>query len=132
MSRKLLRFFIALVALLACFGFIFDAGRAGLSRLFTAGSVIQSTVEPADMAVRIAPADPAAHYTRGLELVNWNRTSEAVMELRQATQLRPHHYYEWLDLGVTLDRLGDRPGADAALRKSISLAPSFAQPHWQL
>ncbi len=46
--------------------------------------------------------------------------------------MRPCHYYEWLDLGVTLDRLGDQRWAVAALGESVRLAPSFAQPHWQL
>jgi tetratricopeptide (TPR) repeat protein len=66
-----------------------------------------------------------------LTLINLQRLPEAVVELRQAIQLRPHHYYQWLDLGVTLDRLGDQAGAAAALQKSVELAPSFAQPRWQ-
>ena len=89
-------------------------------------------VEAADEAVRLAPSDPEAHYTRALALVNLERLGDAVAELQQATRLRPHHYYEWLDLGVTLDRLGDQTGADAALRESVRLAPFFAQPRWQL
>jgi len=106
--------------------------RAGVSRFFSMLAIIQSRVEPADEAVAVMPADPEAHYTRGLSLVNAERLDEALGELREATRLRPHHYYQWLDLGVTLDRFGDRAGAEAAFRKSISLAPLFAQPHWQL
>src|SRR5204862_4468578 len=48
------------------------------------------------------------------------------------TQLRPHHDYEWLDLGVTLDRMGDEAGAAVAMKQSVRLAPFFSQPHWQL
>jgi hypothetical protein len=97
---------------------------------FTA--IIQSRLEAADIAVRLAPSDPEAHYTRALSLVNVQRLGEAVVELKQATRLRPHHYYEWLDLGVTLDRLGDETAAVAALQESVRLAPFFAQPRWQL
>jgi hypothetical protein len=55
-----------------------------------------------------------------------------VTELEQAIRLRPHHYYQWLDLGVTLDRLNDLNGAFSAVTESVHLAPSFAQPRWQL
>jgi tetratricopeptide (TPR) repeat protein len=65
-------------------------------------------------------------------LVNAQKLGEAVEEFRQAIQLRPHHYYQWLDLGVTLHRLNDARGAEQALRRSVDLAPAFAQPHWQL
>jgi Tfp pilus assembly protein PilF len=95
-------------------------------------AIVDGSIEPTDRAVKIAAADPEAHYTRALSLVNAQRLPEAVAELKIATQLRPHHYYEWLDLGVTLDRLGDTEGAIAALNQSIGLAPGFAQPHWQL
>jgi Tfp pilus assembly protein PilF len=94
-------------------------------------AIVQFAVEPADQAVALTPNDPEAHYTRGLELVNLKRLDEASNELREATRLRPYHYYEWLDLGVTLDRLGDQTGAETALKQSIYLAPSFAQPRWQ-
>src|SRR5207244_3907645 len=86
----------------------------------------------ADAAVNLTPSDPEAHYLRALSLVNLERLNDAVVELQQATTLRPHDYYEWLDLGVTLERLGDQTAAVAALKESIRLAPSFAQPRWQL
>jgi hypothetical protein len=130
--RQVLRFLLALVGLFLCYRLISDSARAGASGILTVTSFIQSTVGPADMAVRLAPGDPEAHYTRGLELVNAERVEESLDELRQATRLRPHHYYQWLDLGVTLDRVGDQAGALAALRESVHLAPRFAQPRWQL
>jgi Tfp pilus assembly protein PilF len=108
------------------------SAKIGISRLFTAAAVVQSVVEPADMAVQMCPTDPEAHYTRALELINSNRINEAVPELKTAVQLRPHHYYQWLDLGVTLDRIGDQAAAVAALQQSIQIAPHFAQPRWQL
>lgn len=94
--------------------------------------IVQSNLAPADRAIRLTPDDPEAHYIRGLALVNLQRLSEAVSEFRVANQLRPHHYYQWLDLGVTLERLGNQTEAVAAFNESIRLAPSFAQPHWQL
>jgi Flp pilus assembly protein TadD len=129
---SLLRFSIALLGLIGGYRLSHDAAHAGLSRLFSFSAIVQSRLESADEAVRLAPSDPEAHYTRALALVNKERLSDAVVEFQQATRLRPHHYYEWLDLGVTLDRLGDQTGADAALRESVRLAPFFAQPRWQL
>jgi tetratricopeptide (TPR) repeat protein len=130
--RFVLRFSIALLGLTCCYRLTRDAARAGISRLFSATAIIQSRIEPANEAVRLAPNDPEAHYTRALALVNLERLNDAVAELEQATRLRSHHYYEWLDLGVTLDRLGDQTGADAALKESVRLAPAFSQPRWQL
>src|SRR5437588_11973727 len=122
--RQVLRFSLVLLGLFCCYRLIVGAATAGLSRLLQTTSIIQSKVQPADIAVRLTPGDPEARYTRGLALVNLGRLDEAVAELRQATLLRPHYYYEWLDLGVTLDRLGDQTGADAAIRESVRLAPS--------
>jgi tetratricopeptide (TPR) repeat protein len=130
--QDVLRVGLAIPALICCYVLIVNSARFGISRLLSTLSIIGSSVEPADRAVKLNPADPEAHYTRGLALVNLQRLDDALPELRLATQMRPHHYYEWLDLGVTLDRLGDSTGADAALRESIRLAPSYAQPHWQL
>lgn len=130
--RHVLRFCLALLGLFCCYRLTVGAARYGVSRLLSTMAIVQSNVAPADMAVRLAPDDPEAHYTRALSLVNVERLKEAVDELRQTTSLRPSHYYEWLDLGVTLDRLGDQTAAISALRESVRLAPSFAQPRWQL
>ena len=130
--RPVLRLSLGVLGLFCCYRLAVGSARAGLSRLYSTLAIIGASVEPADEAVRLAPNDPEAHYTRALSLVNLERLSEAVVELREATQLRPHHYYEWLDLGVTLDRLGDQAGAENALRIAVRLAPSFAQPRWQL
>ncbi len=130
--RELLRVFLAVLGLICCVFLIKDSARSGLSRLFSFISIIQSRLDAADAAVSLTPSDPEAHYTRALTLVNLKRLREAIGELQETTQLRPHHYYEWLDLGVTLDQLGDQTGAAATLGESARLAPYFAQPHWQL
>src|SRR6185503_13015231 len=130
--RHVVSLLLALLAWFACYRLIVDAATVGVSRLLQTSAIIESALEPVDKAVRLTPDDPEAHYTRGLTLVNLERLDDAVVELQQATRLRPHHYYQWLDLGVTLDRLGDHTGAKAALTRSVQLAPNFAQPRWQL
>src|SRR5436190_6925826 len=117
--RQVVRFALALLGLFCCYRFIAGAATAGVSRLLSTTAILQSSVGPAATAVRLTPRDPEAHYTLALSLVNADRLGDAVLELQQATQLRPHHYYEWLDLGVTLDRLGEQTAAIAALKESI-------------
>src|SRR5882724_5062272 len=127
-----LRFAFAVIGWICCYWFTVDSAKTGISRLFTTTAIFQSGIESADSAVKLAPKDPEAHYTSGLLLVNLQRLPEAVVELKQAIELRPHYYYQWLDLGVTLDRLGDQAAAEGALRESVRLAPFYAQPRWQL
>ena len=130
--RRLLNVSLALMGLFCCYRLIVSSATVGVSRFLQATSVVQSIMGPVDLAVRITPSDPEAHYTRALELVNFQRLEDAAAELQEAVRLRPHHYYEWLDLGVTLDRLGNQSAAENAVRESIRLAPFFAQPRWQL
>lgn len=132
MVRHLFRVILALIGIACCYYLFILAGTAGVARFFSATSVMQSNLGPADAAVKLAPSDPEGHYSRGIALTNLNRLNEAESEFERAIQLRSYHYYEWLDLGVTLERLGDSAGAIAAIRESIRLAPFFSQPHWQL
>jgi tetratricopeptide (TPR) repeat protein len=126
------RFSLALLGLFFCYRLIIGSVRYGVSRLLSTVAMLQVNVEPADTAVRINPADPEAHYARALSLANSQRLAESIAELKQAIGMRPHHYYQWLDLGVTIQRVGGQQEAEVAIRESIRLAPSFAQPHWQL
>lgn len=130
--RRVILIFLALIGWFLCYRLIVDAAKGGLSRLFTTVAIVQPGISAADTAVRLGAKDPEAHYTRAIALVNHEQLEAAALEFQQAIQLRPHHYYEWLDLGVTLDRLNDQDGAVSALRESVRLAPSFAQPRWQL
>src|SRR2546430_12449574 len=130
--QRLLTVSLALVGLFCCYCLIASSATAGISRFLQFTAIVQSTMGPVDLAVRLTPSDPEAHYTRALELVNFEPLEDAASELQEATRLRPHYYYEWLDLGVTLDRLGNETAAESAIRESIHLAPYFAQPRWQL
>ena len=127
----IIRVGLLIFGIFLCYRLGTDSARTGLARLYSTMAIVGSSLPSADNAVRLAPTDPEAHYTRGLTLVNLQRLDEAIAELREAVNLRPHHYYQWLDLGVTLDRSDDTTGAIAAFNHAIQLAPSFAQPHWQ-
>jgi Flp pilus assembly protein TadD len=130
--QTILRVVLVLMGLFGCYRLTVDSARTGYARLLCTLAIITSSLEPADSAVKISPNDPETQYTRALALVNVQRLPEAETALRQAVALRPHHYYQWLDLGVTLDRLDNQEGALVALRECIRLAPRFAQPRWQM
>src|SRR6476469_5314990 len=110
LGSLILRVVCSVVAIFLCYRLSVDSAALGMSRLFSAMTIMQQRVEPSNDAVRLTPNDPEAHYTRALALVNLDKLQEAVAELKLAVRLRPHHYYQWQDLGVTLDRLGDQAG----------------------
>lgn len=130
--RDIVRLLVAVPILAACYWLFVDTARGGYARLLCTAAIVQAALGPADLAVKVAPRDPEAHYTRGLSLVNAGRLDDALVELREAIRIRPHYFYEWQDLGVTLDRVGDQKGGEEALREAVRLAPSFALPRWQL
>src|SRR5205085_5768301 len=49
-----------------------------------------------------------------------------------ALKLRPSDHVLWLESGKVQERLGDVDGALADFREAVRLAPSYAQPRWQL
>jgi Tfp pilus assembly protein PilF len=130
--RRILHGLVTIIGIFLCYQLAASSAATGISRLFSMVAIFEGSADPTNKAIRLAPNDPEAHYTRALSLINDQRLPEALEELHVSTELRPHHYYEWLDLGVTLDRIGDEDGAIKALNRSIELAPSFAQPRWQL
>ena len=114
---------------------------AGLSRLFSDDSRnVSSDISAADpdllsraeIAVRLAPADPEAHRTRAIALSALGQTADALPDYERACSLRPQDYLLWTDLGYTRDTLNDVEGALTAYREAIRLAPYYAQPRYYL
>src|SRR6266567_228681 len=73
----ILRITLAVLALFCCYRLSVSSANSGYSRLLSMFSIISTQVEPSDIAVKVAPNDPEAHYTRALELVNFDRLEEA-------------------------------------------------------
>lgn len=111
---------------------IWQAARTGVAR--TVGEYAAQTDDPtrADQAVSWSPADAETHFVRGNVLQQVGDYEQAAAEFQHAVQLRPRDYYLWLSLGLAQDQKGDQESALLALRQSASLAPSYAQAHWQL
>lgn len=86
----------------------------------------------ADEAISLAPLDAEAYSSRAVLFAGAGQASEAVAAYERALSLRPRDYALWLDLGREREEAGNVAGALAALRQSATLAPFYAQPHWQL
>src|SRR5262249_3550081 len=91
-----------------------------------------SPMQLADEAVRLSPADPEAHYARGVSLLEEDEIQSAIVELRRAVVLRPRAYKLWVKLGSVCEEAGDENGAIVAYSAAIRRAPYYAQPRWQL
>ncbi len=146
MNRK--RFIIAVLAATLCCWGIWQSARVGFARtlveyaanqrcdnagVFVATlAAVSDAKGAADRAVVLLPADAETHAGRADVLQRAEDYPQARGEFERAVQLRPRDYYLWMLLGVTRDQNEDQEGALRALRQSVALAPSYAQPRWQL
>lgn len=135
-TQKIIRFVVAVTGLLVCVWGIWNAGRAGLSRLLSKYALITTAsseplLSPANEAVRLKPGDPEAHFSRAVVLGRLGRTPESLAEYERAAALRPRDYYLWMMLGISRDQADDEAGALAALTEAVQVAPFYAQPRWQ-
>jgi tetratricopeptide (TPR) repeat protein len=123
---------IALVMLFGCVYGAIASTQAGLSRLFSEYGSASESLEASERALGFSPQDPEAHYAHALRLGGAGRDQEAIREFEQAVLLRSRDYFLWQELARAREETDDRPGAIAALKQAIALAPEYAQLHWQL
>ena len=109
-----------------------NSGSAGLSRLFSEYSAASNSLVACDRALDYNSNDAEAHYIKAIHLSESEQLTDAIAELESATRLRPEDYFLWQELGRLREENGDSEGAIIALEKATSLAPHYAQPHWQL
>ena len=89
----------------------------------------------ADLAVDLAPNDPETHlssailYDKGFV---FSDLPKSVAEYEKTVALSPYDFRWWFELGKARERNGDAEGAEAALRKSLELAPNYSQIQWTL
>jgi Flp pilus assembly protein TadD len=142
------RIIIALIASFLCCWGIWQAGRIGFARtlgeyaaqerrdhaaaLAASLAGVSDAKSAADRAVRVLPTDAETHFGRAEVLERFEDYPQARDEYERAVQLRPRDYYLWMLLGVSRDQNEDQPGALRAFHQSVALAPSYAQPRWQL
>ncbi|MBL8521377.1 MAG: tetratricopeptide repeat protein [Betaproteobacteria bacterium] len=77
-------------------------------------------------ALEIEPRFALAHHALGV-LAQVHRQSDAAIAcFRAALASDPTHLESWLDLAETLHRIGDKPGAMAALEEAAQFHPGHA------
>ena len=126
------RVIIAVLASAALAWATWQAANTGWARSLGEDADRTDDAAAADRAVSLSPSDAETHAARGGVLQRTDDYPRAVTEFQRAVQLRPRDYYLWMLLGVTEDQNGDQQMALAALKQSVSLAPTYAKPRWQL
>ena len=111
---------------------IISAGSAGFASLQATHAARSGQPQAADAAIRFSSRNAKNHLIRGGVLQREGDLSGTVAEYARAVALRPDDYVLWLNLSHARDLNGDRQGAIAAARYSVTLAPHYAKPHWQL
>ena len=98
-------------------------------------SVAAAQLQAAETAMRLAPADPWTHWiVAGLKKnsLDPREMEEALRQFEEAVRLSPNDYRFWVSLGRAREQAGDSAGGEQALRRAVSLAPSYADPRWHL
>ena len=142
------RIAITVLTSLLCGWGIWQAARVGFARTLAEYAASQRHDNVNDLAMRLAavtdakgaaeravalqPADAEGHAYLAEVLQQVDDYQRARDEFERSVQLRPRDYYLWMLLGVTRDQNQDQAGALRALQQSVALAPSYAQPRWQL
>ena len=126
------RLLIAAAAVCVAGGLAWASLCVGVSRLFASHAQRARAPQEAELATRLTPADPDAHFARAWVLSNAGDPAEARRAYERALELRPRDHVLWLELGKLLERVGDTEGALGALARAAELAPHYAQPRWQL
>ena len=111
---------------------IWHGGRAGFASLLSTYAARTNQPAAADAAVNLSPGDPEVHYIRGAVLETNDELPGAIAEYTRAVSLRRDDYVLWLALAHADELNGQVDQAIAAARQAVTLAPFYAQPHWQL
>ena len=105
------------------------AARVGLSHYFTILDGRTNSGKNLATALFFDPNDPEAYINRGDNAFAHLEFSFAAENYRRAVELRKNDFILWLRLGVTLEKIEDVQGAEAAYQRALELAPHFAQPN---
>jgi tetratricopeptide (TPR) repeat protein len=107
-----------------------------LSRLAYRKTDLQEALSYAESAVRIDPAFMKAYNQLGLCYAGLHQTDEAIQAYKEAIRLDQQHASHWpwpsMNLGNLMFRLERLEEAEAHLRDSIRIAPSFPVAHFRL
>jgi TPR repeat len=95
----------------------------------------EQDLKVARLAVSFAPDDPLARWRLAVvsqSKLPLNQIGESIAEYERAVSLSPNDYRFWTALGVAYEQSGEPDKGEIALKRAVSLAPAYAQPHWYL
>jgi Flp pilus assembly protein TadD len=101
----------------------------GLSRAYESAGRVKEAEEALQKAVALRPDYWDVYNNLALFYDRQNRFDEAIAQLQKAIQLTPDNPQLYLNLGAVYSDTGkasDLTSAEAALKKSIELAPTYA------
>ncbi len=94
-----------------------------------------NNLELAQVAHNLAPNDPLTNWRLAQisqKKLPLDQSTVSLSQFEKATSLSPNDYRFWAALGTARGQSGDMSGGEQALRQAVSLAPSYASPHWYL
>jgi hypothetical protein len=95
----------------------------------------ETNLNVARMAVSLAPDDPLTHWRiaqMSQKVLPLDQQAQVIAEYEKAASLSPHDYRFWMSLGTAYEQAGDPAKAEQALKRAVTLAPSYAYPRWYL
>lgn len=131
LNTTALRLIVPVLAVIcAVSGYVF-------AKWFFANTISSGAIykEIAVLSVEMAPGDPQTHFSSAVLHEKTFLPDDlpiSLAEYEKSVALSPYDYRLWYELGKARERNGDIPGAEAALRKSLELAPNYAQVQWTL
>jgi tetratricopeptide (TPR) repeat protein len=89
----------------------------------------------AEMALSLAPGDPLTHWRMAQitqKILPLDQQAQTIAEYENAVRLSPNDYRFWMALGTAHEQAGDSVKGEQALKRAVTLAPSYAYPRWYL
>ena len=126
------RIAFAFALLLILGSLTWHSARSGYAALLTADALANRNLAVANSAVGLCPGNPNAHVTLGALFEVKDDLAAALPHYQTAVQLRPQDYVLWMQLARGQELAGETEAAISSGSVAVSLAPFYAQPHWQL
>ena len=111
---------------------IWHSARSGYASRLTSKVDSLDDLPAVTKAARLSPGDPRAQVLLGALLEAKQDRAAAIAHYQTAVALRPDDYLLRLQLARGQELAGDTTGAINSASVAMTLAPFYAQPHWQL
>jgi len=99
------------------------------------GLADSDAAEIAEIAESMAPADPLGMWLRASlsrNVMSSERKRAATAMFENTVRLAPDDFRWWIELGRAYEQTEEFEKAETALRHSVSMAPTYNYPRWQL